>query len=234
MKQLIATAVIGKDHEKIAALTLPSIALYAERMGADFRIITELLPEHSQRPIFFVKFWIGKLLEDYDEVLWLDCDAIVSRNAPSIFEKAKGCFAAYPESEVVPERLAMFKDYWVIIKGHPMPQPEADKYFNSGITVIPKTARSIFANPNLLEVDLTIKACKINSRFFWDQSYCNMKIFEGATTTVWLAENWNMIHISPNWAKRTEIAHIIHYAGHRKEDPETIRIIKQDLTCWGF
>jgi len=67
-------------------ISLPTIEAYAEKVGADLRIITEMT-DNIPNPYFllFECLWDFER-SDYDRILFLDLDIEVSEKAPNIFE----------------------------------------------------------------------------------------------------------------------------------------------------
>lgn len=89
MKKLIATRSDGKINN-MTKLTLPIIKNYADKCGADFKILDGEPPiwttEHPPRPHYRIMEFYN-LFEKYDRILSCDCDLIINKNCPDIFEE---------------------------------------------------------------------------------------------------------------------------------------------------
>ncbi len=240
MKRVVVTSVIGAAHAKLAEVTLPTIRAYADRMGADVKVLDAVLPEHAGQTGHWAKFAIHGLLDAYDEALWLDADIVASPRAPDIFEAAGGALAAYPEGDVV-ERAGQFKEYYRLLRGHALAFGKQIRYFNSGVVVIPREARDIYKVPDLPEIELTTRLKQEQPwRFFYDQNLLNARIAETDHRILALSNRWNFMHVpsiaaGDPWEKRTEVAHLIHYAGLLgcMETDQVLDLARADLRKWG-
>ena len=88
MKLLVATRADGKINQ-ITEITIPIIKNYSDKCGADFKILNQEPPiwttETPPRPHYrIMEFY--KLFEEYDRILSIDCDLLVNKNCPNIFE----------------------------------------------------------------------------------------------------------------------------------------------------
>lgn len=85
MKRAIVTSHEGEEFERIAAITLPRIAAYAERHGLDHIEVEP--PAFIRRPPSWKKLVaICEAFVDHDEVLWLDTDVVIVDGAENIFD----------------------------------------------------------------------------------------------------------------------------------------------------
>jgi hypothetical protein len=85
MKRLIVTGWCGLAHGAMAALTLDPMFRYAQRHGCDLDCIN--LASSAAPPSWLKVPTLAIALQEYDEVLWLDCDVVVSRSQESIFDE---------------------------------------------------------------------------------------------------------------------------------------------------
>jgi hypothetical protein len=83
MKRLIVTGWCGLAHGAMAALTLHPMYRYAQIHGADMDCLN--LASSAAPPSWMKVPALIVALQEYDEVLWLDCDVVVSRSQESIF-----------------------------------------------------------------------------------------------------------------------------------------------------
>ena len=87
MKKLI-TVRADSNISGYTDITLPLIKKYAEKWGADFKLLTE---EFTYSTVSDGKFHyrilkLGDLLDEYDKILNLDADIIINKNCPNPFE----------------------------------------------------------------------------------------------------------------------------------------------------
>jgi hypothetical protein len=85
MKRLIVTGWCGLAHAAMAAHTLHPMYRYAKIHGADMDCLN--LANSAAPPSWMKVPALIVALEQYDEVLWLDCDVVVSRSQESIFDE---------------------------------------------------------------------------------------------------------------------------------------------------
>jgi hypothetical protein len=85
VKRLIVTGWCGLAHGATAALTLDPMFRYSQRHGCDLDCIN--LASSAAPPSWLKVPTLAIALQEYDEVLWLDCDVVVSRSQESIFDE---------------------------------------------------------------------------------------------------------------------------------------------------
>lgn len=84
MKYLVMTGWRGTGHGMMAAHTMPLMEKYALKHGADFTCINLASP--AAPPSWMKIPNLSAALDDYDVVLWLDCDVVIGDSRESIFE----------------------------------------------------------------------------------------------------------------------------------------------------
>ena len=83
MKKLLITFDINYTKE-ITDITCPYMKSYANKIGADFKIITER--KFQDQPIICEKFQVYDISKEYDWTILIDCDAIIHPNCPDVTE----------------------------------------------------------------------------------------------------------------------------------------------------
>lgn len=205
MRKVITSCAFGEKHWKMAGLSYPTFQRYARKIGADFvPIMHRKFPDRNPH---LEKFQIRDLLETYDSVMWIDCDALVSKFACNIYEHVKpGEFAAVDEGAIktlikVPQELKVVADS----AGLPYPEQRPFVYFNSGVFVCWKAHQDFFANvPERIPTNHGIN----------DQTLLNVRVALSGTPFCALAPTWNMIWVPVGF----EMAHIVHFAGRIKNN----------------
>jgi lipopolysaccharide biosynthesis glycosyltransferase len=212
---LVFTISIGEYHQKIAKYTIPSIKKYAEKIGADFINIKEVKKEYITQK--WNKFHIHELLNDYKRILYLDIDLIIREDCPNLFD-------------VVPEnKLGMFNegryssrlDY--LIQASEYYKEELPKwngkFYNSGVMVISRKHKHIFAMPRGVDFVET------------DQPYINLRIQKDKIDMFDLHYDFNRMDILDSFCGISRLnSYIIHYAGAPKE--MIFDVLKKDIKKW--
>lgn len=83
MRRLILTGWCGAAHGVMAAHTIQPMYRYAQIHGCDFDCLN--LASSAAPPSWMKVPGLIVALQEYDEVLWLDCDVVVSRSREDIF-----------------------------------------------------------------------------------------------------------------------------------------------------
>lgn len=136
---------------------------YARRLSADFSVILDHPFKKEGVAPHFAKFVLGKLLQDYERVLYLDCDLIVSPTAPDIFAAVPPkCLGAFIEGKLTDrtEEINRISQSLGAIPGW-----TTSSYFNSGVMVLSREHKQLFDQPDHFN---------FNTKFF-DQTYLNWK-----------------------------------------------------------
>ena len=83
MKKLLVTFDINYSKE-ITDITYPYMKSYADKIDADFKIITER--KYPNEPVICEKFQVYDISKEYDWTILIDCDAIIHPNCPDVTE----------------------------------------------------------------------------------------------------------------------------------------------------
>ncbi|MHA1847217.1 MAG: glycosyltransferase [Promethearchaeota archaeon] len=90
VKHAVATLCIGEKASSFAKYTHGPMKDYASKIGADFIIFDEkrinFQDSRNFNPILFEKYQVHDLLTNYDRVLYLDTDILVTPHAPNVFD----------------------------------------------------------------------------------------------------------------------------------------------------
>jgi hypothetical protein len=239
MRRAIVTAAIGDKYLPMAALTIPTQKAWAERIGAAHVVLESVPAELEAKTGHWAKFRIGAMLEEFEEIAWIDSDIAVSPAAPSIFEAAGGKLAAYPEGDVV-DRLDAFREYYRRLRGKDLAKGW-QKYYNSGVLVVPRMAKNILSVPEKIEMEATVKMRAENpGRFFFDQNLINARIAESGLEVQSLSWRWNLMHVPAensgiSWDDRSSKGWLVHYAGMVSMlGDKVLDLVRTDLGKWGF
>ena len=225
-KNLVLVVAIGEFHAAIAELTIPTIKAYAERIGADFKCITE----HKLATTFMIweRFLRMKdLLSEYDRVLSIDADAIVRWDCPSLFDIVpeyemgmfnEGLLTTVEEKEH--QKAAMVNAFTEYEK--PFPEDWDGRFYNGGIMLAPKRLQWVYEPPSH----------ESHANYF-DQGYLNMQLIMGNSFNDVFDFGYKFNRMSYLDSKVMESrykSYIIHYAGIRPTN--LLEGINYDLNVW--
>lgn len=180
MKTLVLTASFGDRPFK--QYTIDSQQKYANRIGADFRVIEEFKVDEKYNVIplgrggntaYLIKLLvIQQALEQYDRVIWFDDTCVVSSNTPNLFEIVPvELFGAHNEGILG----------WVMAdeqtKGFYQRNGidnviTSQNYFNTGVMVVSNVHSPLFTDQLILE--LGVKGHFKNA--YPEQTYLNYLI----------------------------------------------------------
>lgn len=78
----IVTIAVGQDYKQLLEITGPTHRTYAERVGADYiQLTNQLYADWKQE-----KFRAGIVGDQYDQTLFVDCDVVVRKSCPDLFQ----------------------------------------------------------------------------------------------------------------------------------------------------
>lgn len=204
MKTAVVTICIGAFYKALSEITHPMIKNYADKIGADFICLTE-----TKFPLpHYAKFQIGKLLEKYDRVLYLDSDILVSPQTPNIFE-------VVPENKIGmldESPLGYHNEFRSFLQQYgPQFLGEWERHrkcYNAGVIVCSKRHKQIFELP------------KVFPNHHFEQSYLNLRLLEEKTEIFSLPYQYNrMIYLDLVIPEHRLKSYIIHYAGFLEKRP---------------
>ncbi|QYJ93690.1 glycosyltransferase [Shewanella spartinae] len=213
MKKAIFTLAIGDNPMYRAALK--SFERYAEKVGADLVVSDRLHykihienPKYSASPAWPEKLYTAELLKQYDRVLYLDADIMVTPWARDIFEEYQDLETVYMFDEgpytdrtiPVGEINAAFDavENWPQTDGH-------YSYYNFGMFLISKEC-PLF---ELATLEGMQQVC--NTVKFYDQTYVNYVIQKNKIKNQGVDAAFNRMDLLGNEDYRK--ADFIHYAG---------------------
>ncbi|TMP37821.1 glycosyltransferase family 8 protein [Pseudoalteromonas rubra] len=232
MKKAIFTLAIGDNPMYRAAIK--SFEIYAKKVGADL-IVSDSLhypikienPLYNASPAWTEKLRIGALLEEYDRVLYVDADVLITPTARDVFELYPDTSKAYWFNEGVKQERA--PDIAMIqgVLGE-VNWPERDSrpvYYNAGIILTSKQC------PLFKKTDLDDLQEICNRITHYDQSYFNYTLHKHNISHESLDKSFNRMDMfgHEDYLK----ADFIHYAGkgyaknNRRRDVQFIRDFAQ-------
>lgn len=149
---LVVTVVSGGNYQKLAAISVPPMLAYAERIGADFHSLTERGSQDA--PANWEKMRLKSLLEKYERIIFIDADILVKPSAPNLFDAVPtGKLGMLNEAAYRPP--TVFKpmyEGWVrkMATKNGIPMPALTEYFNTGVIVMDRSHAGLFDLPAVL------------------------------------------------------------------------------------
>ena len=211
-KRLIVTIMLGKDPS--FEFVKRSFKEYAKKVNADFLCITKpssiLKPNNNNNnnklffDALFQKISLGDLSDNYERVLYLDADILITPHAKNIFDICNDDSKLYMFNEGVLSNREKELD---LISTRLDKTIKDKNYFNAGVILFPK-------NNNFLKAirihDLEYFVLKSS---WFDQTYINFKARANKTPTSFLDREFNRLGKAGDNEKRFESS-FIHYAGN--------------------
>lgn len=225
MKKAIFTLAIGDNPMYRAAVE--SFQRYADKVGADL-ITSEKLhytinvhrPKFVSSPAWSEKLYISELLKEYDRVLYLDADIIVT-------PWAKDIFLEYPELDTVymfnegrhRDRGAQAEQINPILGTVEWPKEDGlIVYYNSGMFLVSKET-GLFDHAKVEELQAVCNEVK-----FYDQTYINYLIRRDNIKSVGVDASFNRMQLLGH--ENYQQADFIHYSGRGYRQKVPMRELK--------
>lgn len=228
MNRKHAVVVIAIGKSKMWDIGKKTIEKYCEKYNLSLEIITKKkydtqTAQDKYHYINFEKNQVYELYDEYDRILRLDWDVIITPHCPNIFDIVPEDKIGVVFEDVGPKRgdrlnrIKMIQEQLGDLKW-------ISNYFNSGIILASKQHREIYHTTNAdVEIVLNLK-----TRVSKEQNYLNYKVRKFKFKIQELDYKFNHLRFfSEPWNKsptRTQ-SYIIHYAGLKKEG---LRDMKED------
>jgi hypothetical protein len=170
MRKIVVTLCIGDDYERLSRLTHPSMIQYANKINADFYVIDKDICNN----IYFSKFDLNRILEDYDRAIFVDTDCFINKKCPDLFDLVPFDSVGIYDELVFPNWYLGESLYWVNEcydkYGFKFLKNEDDIYhYNTGVMVVSNIHKDLFILPEtILKLDGD----------FGEQSYLNCRLIE--------------------------------------------------------
>jgi len=225
MKLLVATRADGRVKD-MSDLTFPLIKQFAKKWNADFMTLSKNADCNDKLgKIHYRILDFFDLLKSYDRILHLDCDIVINKNCPNIFD-----IVPYDEIGTVFEdkgirqgdrwqRIIDIQTAWGRVEWN-------ENYINTGVFLVSKPHAEIFKR---FKGKLWIKYGYDDVHLGYQINRLGMKICE-------LSYRFNhMSMFSEKWNGRASRfdSYVLHYAGNAKFPSKgkrsKIQLIKDDI-----
>lgn len=210
----LVTLTIGLAYGRLARITYPFFHEYADRHGLAFVPISH--PVIPGAP-HFQKLACFEILEDYERIMFVDTDVLISPDAPNLFEIVPLYqFGAYDVSQHT-----AFHDHAIaLIQERLKDIGWRNEYFNSGVMVASRMHREVF-NPSDPDLAVWTRVCEAlpESKTFSDQTYLNYKVQEYRLPFFDIGYRFNH-SLAPRRSAERFSSYFIHCKGHRRGTKE--------------
>jgi hypothetical protein len=218
MKLAVTSIAFGKDYLRLAEVSFPTFDAYARKIGADFVPLSKRkFPTWSP---YWEKLQLGDLLTFYDRVAFIDCDAIASPRAPSIFEAVPadsfGAVDEVAQGFVHRREMLTAVDFYGF---HPR-IASLRWHFNAGVMVFGRPHQGVFQIPSRVDPLSTMP----------EEIYFKLRVLALGIRFHSLPATWNAI--SQRFPKGRDGLNVIHYAGGKDQIDGMIAQMKRDLYRW--
>ncbi len=206
----LVTLAVGDFYTKMGAITHPLMKAYADRCGVDFIVIGE----RKVNKVYnlderYEKFQLYDLIDNYDQIVFVDTDILVSPRTPSVFDIVPvDRFAAVSEAKFSKADRDIRLTQEILGK-----VDWKNDYFNSGMMVFGKVHKSVF-DPTRDELRTwstgDFRETEVN--LLNDQPYLNHRINELQIDLLKMGHQYNHTRVIPETHTRFK-SYMIHYAG---------------------
>ena len=210
-KRLIITIMFGKDPSFYFAKK--SFEEYAKKVDADFicinrpsHIFKSTNKNHNKNALdaLFEKISMGSFVREYEQVLYLDADILITPHAEDVFGFATDKSSLY----MFNEGLSSDRSSELNLISSCLDAPVRDKnYFNAGVILFP-SSQDFLKSIKVYELELFLKKSS-----WFDQTYVNFKIRYRNLRIQNLDQTFNCM-ARKNGNEERFLASFIHYAGN--------------------
>lgn len=213
-KYVVATTNIGDYVADMARLTIPLMKNYADRINADFIPIEKMIKFSSQYSVYWGKFQLYEMFDDYDRIVYIDLDSIVYPHCPNLLEVVPpDKFGALMESDYGLDPTEEILEYQTRA-------PDINwrkDYFTAGVMVASKVHREVF----------NIKHGNINGKKYLEQTQLNYNVQRFKIPIFKLDYKFNHTYYwGPNIDLRAH-SYIVHYGAITHE--VRVALIREDI-----
>lgn len=213
-RRAVLVQVVGNEHHKIHQLTRDAQKAYAEKIGADYKVLKPKSPitAHSKACAFHYTRY-------YDQCLILDVDVVPTGLASNIFDLVPmGHWGVVDEAHMRPRENwhSHQDDLNQVLDRKDLEAVYLSRLANTGVIVAPHNAEAIFYNEER-------EPCQNNRE---EKAWFTYNLERARQKVVWLHELWNVCCTDPDFNKKYAYANFI----HRNEDPHKYRSLASDIT----
>lgn len=218
MTKALLTIASGAYFQRMAALTHPTIRAYADKIGAEFIVWSDVsgytVPQYK-------KMEIGPLLGVYDRLVYIDTDLIIRDDAPDIFDVVPADQIGLLEEGQYFERKQATLQFMERIGFNSAAWD--GKYYNTGVVVCSACHRELFVKP------------PVQWAHFGEQTWFNTILSDRKAKVFPLPYRLNrMLTLSPFYGEDRLDSWFLHYAGVHSfyGEENSLKLIAHDIAAW--
>jgi hypothetical protein len=156
------TVVIGREYERLSKYTMANMINYSEKYNFDFKVVKSYDNNKYPGPAWTKIEEAEKLLNQYEQILYVDIDVIIHPKSPNVFQYLKNdflCFDSLNELKYMTNSSHnSIKKYLSKITGekvNKLSPPYDEYYLNTGVFCANQKARSLFQfdEKEIIEID---------------------------------------------------------------------------------
>ena len=195
----------------LAAVTVPTHAEYARRVGADQVTLGRRVYGHPQ----YDKWQLADLFDRYDRVLFVDLDAVVRPDTPDLFAMVPPeRFAGENELLTYPPQAGHVEAF---ARRLGVACPPVRYYVNTGVFLASRVHRGLFRPPELVPADLP-----------WpEQTHLNLRLLSERVPVHLLPQAFNERHRKGDYRRGS---FVLHYS--MTGNAERVAAARADLAAW--
>jgi len=219
LRKAVVSMAFGNDWWKIASVSFQALSLYAEKIGADFVVMSKR--RYPNLHVHWEKLALREIVAEYDRTFYVDADAVIRPTAQSVFDFVPETHFAAHDEMIETGRVDEYRRCAEFYGVDPVPR----WYFNAGVLVLSRRHADIFAAPTHF----------LENSGMPEQNYVNVRTHQLEASFMHLDWRWNTIWGRHQTVEEAAESNLMHYAGLAKygEGVATIASkMREDLARW--
>lgn len=141
--RLVITVATGQDYKRLLQLTSPLMKAYAARCQADFLQLTNQTHEMWQHE----KFRVHQFVDQYEQILFLDCDCLVTNTCPDLFKLYPTGLALHDDRPHLLEESWAQTEYNQVMASQGLQNQPLEHVWNTGVVLSDRKSGSAWQPP---------------------------------------------------------------------------------------
>jgi len=141
----VVTVATGPNYQGMFLLTRPFMQAYCERVNADFIDLDNSTEAWGPME----KFRVRHFAEQYEEVLFVDADAVIMEHCPNLFELHTEDIVCHNDWSKLADKRWLVEERNTVSKLAQVQLPNPETCLNSGIVLTRHSARHIWDRPTV-------------------------------------------------------------------------------------
>lgn len=212
-RNLVVTVAIGEEFGKLLEITGPLMKKYADRVGADFIVITD----KTQPWWGLEKFRVKPLVEAYERTLFVDADCIIRPSCCDLFEAVPSDKVGIHDDWLFNKSTDWAYGEWEqLMRSQGRNDPLRKRMLNTGVVVCSRQHANIWTPPTL-----PIPGIHCDEQFLIDDKIKDWHALPQACNHQFWFENFN---------EKLPKAEIVHLAACKTDRIGLARTIVSEIT----